>query len=525
MPCRFPTTLVIFLFFLGNPGSSPAKAASSVIFDAFGPGDAYNFLSAYAINPPGLGYVIANSFSVSNGNFTLDSIQLAVAGFYPMDIALMADASGLPDSVLETFHISSMSFPYSTNNPLLTLSSVLHPVLASGKNYWLRVGLSPASSSLQSWWNIRTTAPSGNAASQFPFINAGAWTLNGAGSGAFRITGTRVALNTSPATLNFSYLPSGNIPPPLDLLISSSTPGAAVLATATSEGGWLSINAASGVTPFAIIASVNPSGLAAGTYVGGIVISGGANDSAPTNVPVTLNIRAPAVTLTASSASNTGPFTSGQLITVYGSQLGPAAGTLAHVDNGRVATNSGGVRVLFDGIPAPILYAGPTQINTAIPCLLAGKSSTQMVVEFLGIQSPPVILGLVSSAPSIFTIDGIGKGQGAILNEDFSVNSALNPAMRGSIIQVFGTGVGATSPVCSDGKIYDSNLPIPSAQVLGGIGTGGVQVTYAGQAPDSVSGLAQFNITIPVDAPVGAVNLSVKVGDNYSQPNVTVAIK
>jgi len=86
----------------------------------------------------------------------------------------------------------------------------------------------------------------------------------------------------------------------------------------------------------------------------------------------------------------------------------------------------------------------------------------------------------VYSKPGIFTLNGSGQGQGAILNQDYSVNGPSNPASRGSAVMVYATGFGASSPICVDGKIYQDVLPIPVLPVIAGIANQGAQVLYAG---------------------------------------------
>lgn len=233
----------------------------------------------------------------------------------------------------------------------------------------------------------------------------------------------------------------------------------------------------------------------------------------------------PTVNLVGSSATFNGQFTAGQLVSIFGKQLGPETAVGAVAASGLVSTSNAGTRVLFDGIPAPILYASANQINTSIPCSLTNSSVARVSVEYLGVQSEPISLALSPSAPGIFTVSGTGTGQGAILNQDNTLNSKANPAERGSIVQVFGTGLGSSTPQCTDGKIYASSLPISTLSVVGGINDVGTGVLYAGQAPGAVSGLAQFNILIPIDSLVGAVPVSLKVGDQYSQPGVTVVVK
>jgi uncharacterized protein (TIGR03437 family) len=191
---------------------------------------------------------------------------------------------------------------------------------------------------------------------------------------------------------------------------------------------------------------------------------------------------------------------------------------------GVVTKSNGGTQVLFDGVAAPILYTGSTQVNVAIPCSVAGRSSTQVVVTYQGAQSVPVTLPLTTAAPGIFTSDGSGRGQAAVLNQDYSFNGPANPAGRGSAITFFATGMGVTSP-CVDGKTYQSDFPKTTLPVVVGVGNSGAQVLYAGQAPLFITGAAQINVTIPTDAPTGSDSLTLVVNGAFSQNGVTVSVK
>lgn len=233
----------------------------------------------------------------------------------------------------------------------------------------------------------------------------------------------------------------------------------------------------------------------------------------------------PLASIVGSSATGSSPFAAGQLISIYGTQLGPTGGAgLQLGPGGVVTTTSGGTQVTFDGTAAPILYAGAGQVNTVVPCILAGHSSTQMIVSYLGAQSVPITLSLAAAAPGIFTADGSGKGQAAVLNQDLSFNSPSNPAARGSAATLYATGIGATSP-CVDGQTYQSNFPVPTLPVVVGVANIGAQVIYAGQAPYLVTGVAQINFILPSDSPTGVVPLNMAVGGVFSQAGVTIAVK
>ena len=201
------------------------------------------------------------------------------------------------------------------------------------------------------------------------------------------------------------------------------------------------------------------------------------------------------------------------------------AGFVLPPTGGTIATTLGGTQVLFDGTLAPVLYASPTQVNALVPFELAGKASTVLTVSYGGATTPGMTLPVIPAEPGIFTDDLSGKGQGAILNQDGSINSASNPAAPGSTIQIFGTGGGVTIPPSIDGALN----PLSSTGTLALATTATVNnesafVYYYGPAPNLVSGIIQINVTLPADTPSGNVPLFVTVGSANSQ-TVTVAVQ
>src|SRR5271165_5612144 len=74
-----------------------------------------------------------------------------------------------------------------------------------------------------------------------------------------------------------------------------------------------------------------------------------------------------------------GPVAPGEVVSIFGSALGPAAGAQLQYTNPVLVSNSlEGVHVWFDGVPAPIMYAGAGQVNTVVPYAVAGHSATQL---------------------------------------------------------------------------------------------------------------------------------------------------
>jgi uncharacterized protein (TIGR03437 family) len=156
---------------------------------------------------------------------------------------------------------------------------------------------------------------------------------------------------------------------------------------------------------------------------------------------------------------------------------------------------------------------------------MAGRLSTRVVVEYRGVRSNPIELRVVDAAPGIFTQNSSGSGLGAILNQDGSVNSGNNAAARGSVIVVYASGEGQTSPAGVDGQVIGSVLKRPVQPVRARIGGVECQVEYAGSAPGLVSGVIQLNIRVDASVGTGLQAIDFSVGSVTSPPGVTVAIR
>jgi uncharacterized protein (TIGR03437 family) len=193
--------------------------------------------------------------------------------------------------------------------------------------------------------------------------------------------------------------------------------------------------------------------------------------------------------------------------------------------NGSFPTNSSGVSVFFDGIAAPLLYSSSNQINAIVPYELAGRTTSQMQVENGGNRSPAFTVTLRDAAPGIFTINGSGSGQGAIINQDGSVNSAQNPAAHGAIVSIYATGEGATQPSGISGQIAAGALPAPALKVSVEVEGLQADVLYAGEAPQA-AGLMQVNVRVPqAVVPSDRAPVQLSVGAFVAQPGVTVAVR
>jgi len=193
---------------------------------------------------------------------------------------------------------------------------------------------------------------------------------------------------------------------------------------------------------------------------------------------------------------------------------------------GKVAITLGGVQVFFNHVPAPLTYVSDKQINCVVPY----EGNPYVEVKYLDQTSSAFNLQVGAASPGIFT--ATGSGQAAALNSDNSPNAASNPAPAGSIVQLFMTGEGQTSPTgidgsvtCSAGCATVSQIPVPLLPVAALINNQPATITFYGEAPGVVAGVMQVDIIIPPNTPSGQIPIVISVGGNASQGGVTISVR
>jgi uncharacterized protein (TIGR03437 family) len=231
----------------------------------------------------------------------------------------------------------------------------------------------------------------------------------------------------------------------------------------------------------------------------------------------------------------------GEIVTILGSAMGPAQLTPAAPADGRFGTTLAGVRVLFNGMPAPLLWVSDRQIVAAVPFELDEASSADVQVEFQGVASDIVTVPVLTDRLGVFSADSSGNGQAAVVNQDGSINSPMNPAAPGSFVSIFGTGGGAMNPAALDGVIAVEPIPTLKSTVTLAISDdmtaypevdGGDEdyryyapVPFAGAAPGLAAGLLQINFQIPPGVkPGSAVPLHIRMEWPLIEQALTIAI-
>ena len=225
-----------------------------------------------------------------------------------------------------------------------------------------------------------------------------------------------------------------------------------------------------------------------------------------------------------------GKVSPGEIVVLFPSSAGPEVLAGSQQDEHGIATVLAETRVYFDEFAAPLAYVVRGEIGAVVPYEVAGRTSTNIVVEYQGRKSAPVPLPVKPSNPSIFTQDRLGTGQAGILNDTGCCNSVKNPAVRGSIAAVYATGEGLLRGKIATGNIsaYRTPADYPTPRLPVRLTVGGIpaELYYIGAAPHAVAGLLQINFRIPWNAPVGdAVPLVLTVGQSSSSPIATMAIR
>ncbi len=216
----------------------------------------------------------------------------------------------------------------------------------------------------------------------------------------------------------------------------------------------------------------------------------------------------------------------GEIVALFGASMGPAEIVTLQVSNGTVTDSLAGTQVLFDGVAAPMVYTLKGQVGAVTPYAVGGKTSTQVQVQYQGVVSNTLTVPVRAANPAIFSLDASGLGPGAILNQDTSINSTGNPAARLSVISLYCTGGGITTPASADGEVIGAPLRYLAQTPVVWIGGVNAAVKYAGAVPGAVAGLTQINVEVPAGVtPARALPVIVRIGDFTSTGAVTVAVK
>jgi uncharacterized protein (TIGR03437 family) len=229
------------------------------------------------------------------------------------------------------------------------------------------------------------------------------------------------------------------------------------------------------------------------------------------------------IIIAASAASFKSTLAPGEIAALFGT--GMTNGATESATSQTLPTNLAGTEVRINGVPAPLFFASPSQINFQTPRStsstepsLSAPSSTALIEIFVNGQLTRAgAFQVAPTSPSIFTTTQNGVGPASAVDAFTGAPApfrAIQLNGKPNIIAVFGSGLGADfTDVTGDA----------SAFVRATIDGAPVAVSYAGQAP-GFSGLNQFNIEFPPNLAPGDHTLAI-ARDGISSRSVTISVR
>ena len=226
----------------------------------------------------------------------------------------------------------------------------------------------------------------------------------------------------------------------------------------------------------------------------------------------------------------------GEWISIYGTNL--ASGTA--IWNGDFPVSLGGASVTIDGKAAYLMYVSPGQINLQAPDDVATGTVAVVVTTAAGSATSTVTLSPFAPSFSLLetTRDGSGYVAGIILRSDGSgthgggAYDILGPtgnffgyptvaARAGDIVELFGVGLGPTTPDVPAGAAFTGAAPVSNPVNLY-INNAIVQPSFVGL---SSAGLYQINLTVPSGLGEGDVPIQCFAGGVPTQAKVLFALQ
>lgn len=188
------------------------------------------------------------------------------------------------------------------------------------------------------------------------------------------------------------------------------------------------------------------------------------------------------------------------MISLFGSSLSyqdDVPASQASLSRKGLPTQLGGVSVVVDNRPAPLLFVSKGQINFLVPSdEIPGDVKVQVVRQ--GVAGPVVTLTLADTAPALFPLGGYALAQD--YNNNYAGVGTDQPARAGDTIVLYATGLGHTQPNPTPGEIpataaYLDNLASVKV-LLNGAAIDSTLIKYAGLTP-GFAGLYQINFILP----------------------------
>lgn len=230
------------------------------------------------------------------------------------------------------------------------------------------------------------------------------------------------------------------------------------------------------------------------------------------------------------SSLKSGPVAPNSSILLYGANLGPATPVYAP-SNQNLPTTLSNVQVLLNDVAIPLKGVSSVGIDAIVPADAVVGATAFFEVSVNGTKSNKVSVVVQATAPGLYSQGVLGDTSSAswaivkAVDQSYKPITTDNPAVQGSIITVYATGLGTTNPTYPAGQIPPSTpLYVTNTSTSASIGGTAADVLFAGLAP-GFPGAYQLNIKVPTGIGSGFQLMLIWNGGGVSQDNLSIPIK
>ena len=233
------------------------------------------------------------------------------------------------------------------------------------------------------------------------------------------------------------------------------------------------------------------------------------------------SVAPPRITGVVNAADMSPSVAPGALMSIFGANMSPV--NVATIEM-PLPTALGDSCLTVNGLPVPLIFMSPTQINAQMPFQAVGNVT--LIVRTPGGVSDNYNLVIQPTAPGVFRSSVQGDNSlipTVIRAENQTIATTSIPVHRGDTLSIYLTGMGQTAPPVEAGLASPANplavVVAPATVTLGGVA---LQVAYAGLAPGPV-GVYQINVVVPRNVPTGlTVPLNITQGNGSTSLPVRV---
>jgi uncharacterized protein (TIGR03437 family) len=184
----------------------------------------------------------------------------------------------------------------------------------------------------------------------------------------------------------------------------------------------------------------------------------------------------------------------------------------------------GDTSVIAGSHQIPLSSAGSDSLSGILPFDIPVNTSIPLIVFRGNTLSTPVLLTVATAAPSVYSQDGTGTGQGLVYHDASPavLADSANPALVGELLTIECAGLGAVAPAESAGIAATSRLSVV-ADVNVTVGAIPAAVTSA-QLKIGAVGVYVVQITVPTGLTAGdSVPVQISIAERVSN-QVTIAV-